>query len=317
MILQRLILKQAQADTCVSRYLAVLLANVCFVNSWAFTTTSENGASAQTETSIGINSPAFAEIKAVSYGDDSAFSQDFAINEEELIWLRRFMATSTYDDTTATTYLLPIKIFHVCLVSTNQEGLFLKVNNGDLTSVEDPEGTKIQTVVQVVGNGGATQTSARAKLLFLSSDRRNNANSTQFQMVDIASLNTSDGSINTIQPLADSLTVNSPLTGAPITDIDHDILSASDTMHAFDHFSIIEGEVTASTSRQLQFSTGVNKQFGLYQSAFSENSCGNNNAAVVKIAMFINLEDLFGAPPGKYTASLSTAMCTDATCGET
>ena len=41
------------------------------------------------------------------------------------------MADKNFDASDKTIYLLPIKLFQVCLLSSNQEGLYIKVKNDD------------------------------------------------------------------------------------------------------------------------------------------------------------------------------------------
>tara|TARA_B100001989_G_C24535623_1_gene464181 strand:- start:426 stop:1298 length:873 start_codon:yes stop_codon:yes gene_type:complete len=281
-------------------------------NSHAFTVTSSDGTTTQTETSIGINNPSYTEISAFSYGDSTTFSQDFSISETEMIWLKQFMAHQSFDASPNTVYLLPIKLYNVCLISTNEEGVFLKVHNLDFTGTKATN-APIRTYVEVVGNGSAPHSTGSTNLLFVSSDARNNISNQAIKFFDKRHFS-SDASINTSQALGDSLSDNSPLTNATITTTSHARVVATDTMQAFNHYGMIEGQVLASSNRRPSTNRSATN-FAFNESDFAANTCGDNNSAVVKFALYANIKDLMDAQNDTFTTSASLALCKNSTCG--
>lgn len=277
---------------------------------YGFTITSNDGATIQTVTTLGIGNPSVAEVSALSYGGND-FSLNYNISEEEMIWVKRFMADKNFDASDKSIYLLPIKLFQVCLLSSNQEGVYIKVKNDDFVGTK--KNGKIQTFVEVVGNAGAS--AGTAQFLFASSDANSNFSNATVKFFDKKQLSTSRAdSFNKSSPFAHSIVGESPLTTQAITGSTHSRMLATETMQLFNHYSILEGAVTAKDNQQLPSVEGNKKNFYFHESSFAENTCGSNNSAVVLFAMYANIKDIMDAENDAYHTQSSFAMCTDATC---
>ena len=313
MIYRRQTLKKEK--TQIFKRVTVTACVICTcVVAGAMSITESNGETAKTVTTLGINSPSYAEISAFSYGTDSSFSQDISISEEEMIWMKQFMAHQNFDAGDNTTYLVPIKLFKVCLLSSNQEGLFLKVKNTDFIGAR--KGNKIQTFVEVIGNGSAK--TGTQQFLYASSDEKSIFTNTKIQFFDKNQINTQKSSaFNTSTTFGTNITSTSALTNNEVTNSSHTRILATETMQALNHYSIVEGAVTADSNRTTPGANSNGKNFYMHESDFSNNTCGVGNSAVVQFAIYINIKDLMKAENDSYSTSSSYAMCTDATCSET
>jgi hypothetical protein len=274
----------------------------------ALTIDTNTGSSSETQTTFGLNAPATATVEALSHGG-TTYSLDQKISSDEMVWLKQGVHSASFDDDK--TYLLPIKSFEVCLLSSNEDGLFVKVVNSDFTGQD--KGQKIQTVVELVTNGAAS--SGSSQLLFASSDRRGDFASSSIQFVDSSAFNTSSAqSINTASSLINTLTDRSPGTNQSITSSTHAHLIAASTMQRAAHYSIVQGGVTAADNKNQPTVTANGVNFLHHTSSFAPDTCGANNVGVVKIYVYLNLQDLALAENDAYNATISYTMCTESDC---
>ena len=278
------------------RQISMGLVLLMSIESWALEITGQTGSSTQTQTTIGLNSPSYAEVKGISKGQGNRFQYNFTINQNELISLRKLKADKTFQASSDTDYLLQIKQFDVCLVSTNEEGLYVKVNNQDLSCGSDSS-AKIKTFVEFVGNGQASRGTGAQRIWSVSlGNGQGLAETYKFLNLDI----TGD-TLNTLSPLKAQLSDSSPVSTLPINSTNYLILVASDTMQLFNHFATIQGALpltTASTS-----SAENSRRFVRNKTSYADHSCGVDNSAVVTVAMYVSIKDLMNIEAGQCTAS--------------
>ncbi|MEC7568644.1 MAG: hypothetical protein VYA01_06500, partial [Bacteroidota bacterium] len=280
-----------------------LLALLCTGGYAMAETVTNTGANGSIETTIALGIPQSTEVEAVSYGDGTSTTINQNISASEMIWMKKLVRSQKYDSTGATTYLLPVKTYSVCVISGDINGAYLAVENTDF--IGKNKGQHLRTVVEVSANGAAT--SGDQDFFFISSDAENRFAIDSLKFFDIEDLNPNKAhSFNLTKDIEHSIVEKSALGR---TAQSHKRVLASPATYPVKHYAIVEESITADSNRTGQEVKSNGKNFQLHQTDFAENTCGSGNGALINFAVYLDINEISNAQNDVYSGSIGWSIC--------